>query len=586
MHYKLPLKLIHAKGFAFIAGLIAFQFTLAAEPPVMLDQGPAWTDAARKDFYSRDQGSRLMPLNWIIALKQPNGEPFMAANLSRYGYLPNEASNPPGLPVGFNVANEKGIDTIGMTCSACHTRQIEVGDKAYRIDGGPAIVDIQSFFADLDTAVGAVLADPKAFSNFAYAVLGPAASPEKEAILRGEVQAWYTPYHTLMERSLPKEPWGISRLDAVSMIFDRLAGLDIGPAPTYLIADNIRVADAPVRYPFLWNAPIQDRTQWPGFSENGDDILALARNLGEVYGTFGIFHPMKDPQSPLGVDYLSDNSANFSGLRALEDLLWKMGPPKWPWGVDEKLASVGKEIYESTTKTEQGGCLGCHGIKPGKPTSRNQNTWATPVLDVGTDSKEYSVLPRIIATGVLEGALIPNQSSQPLKPCDLAINTLSTAVKGGLLQDRVRGDQTQVKYGRQIEVLKSVYKTSGDDGKPMATSDCSKITPPTSGSPVFAYESRVLQGIWAAAPYLHNGSVSSLAELLKPAAERMASFKIGPAYDPEKIGLASAQSKFDYTLKTTDCSGRNSGNSRCGHEFGTKLPEADKKALLEYLKTL
>jgi hypothetical protein len=77
-----------------------------------------------------------------------------------------------------------------------------------------------------------------------------------------------------------------------------------------------------------------------------------------------------------------------------------------------------------------------------------------------------------------------------------------------------------------------------------------------------------------------------LAELLKPAAERISSFKIGPAYDIVKIGLATEQNKFDYTLETTDCSDRNSGNSRCGHEFGTKLSAEEKKALLEYLKTL
>ncbi|MDD5633481.1 MAG: hypothetical protein PHI13_15850, partial [Methylococcales bacterium] len=90
----------------------------------------------------------------------------------------------------------------------------------------------------------------------------------------------------------------------------------------------------------------------------------------------------------------------------------------------------------------------------------------------------------------------------------------------------------------------------------------------------------------ATAPYLHNGSVPTLAELLKPAAERVGSFKIGPAYDTTNLGLAVDQTKFDYTLKTTDCSERNSGNSRCGHEFGTTLSPGDKKALLEYLKIL
>ena len=106
------------------------------------------------------------------------------------------------------------------------------------------------------------------------------------------------------------------------------------------------------------------------------------------------------------------------------------------------------------------------------------------------------------------------------------------------------------------------------------------------GAPSYAYEARVLEGIWAAAPYLHNGSVPTLAELLKPAAERVRSFKVGPAYDLVNVGLAVQQSKFDYTLETTDCSDRNSGNSRCGHEFGTSLSAEEKKALLEYLKTL
>jgi hypothetical protein len=107
-------------------------------------------------------------------------------------------------------------------------------------------------------------------------------------------------------------------------------------------------------------------------------------------------------------------------------------------------------------------------------------------------------------------------------------------------------------------------------------------TPQTKGS----YEARVMEGIWAAAPYLHNGSVPTLAELLKPAAERVKAFKVGPAYDTVNIGLAADQTWFNYTLTTTDCIDRNSGNSRCGHEFGTQLSPDEKKALMEYLKTL
>jgi hypothetical protein len=96
-----------------------------------------------------------------------------------------------------------------------------------------------------------------------------------------------------------------------------------------------------------------------------------------------------------------------------------------------------------------------------------------------------------------------------------------------------------------------------------------------------------MQGIWAAAPYLHNGSVPTLAELLKPPAQRVKSFKVGNAYDTTNVGLAAEQSQFgSYTLETTDCSELNSGNSRCGHDFGTQLTPQEKTQLLEYLKTL
>ncbi|SCX37299.1 di-heme-cytochrome C peroxidase [Nitrosospira sp. Nsp1] len=551
---------------------------LTAAEPVLVDQGTKWTASDRKDFYSRDQGSRIMPLSWISALKQPNGQPFMAESLGRYGYLPNKTSKPAGLPIGFTVASGSEEQEIGMNCSACHTRQIEVDGTAYLIDGGPGIVDFQSFLADLDVAVNAILTNKQAFADFAHAVLGSSATSKEKETLRAAVKAWYLPYHTLMGGSLPEQPWGPARLDAVSMIFNRLAGLDIGSSPTRMIPENIQPAIAPVRYPFLWNAAIQDKTQWPGFASNGNDILGLARNLGEVYGVFGIFRPKKDARHLLGIDYLHKNSAEFQGLGALEDLVKKIGPPKWVWKVDQALADKGKEIF--ARNTGQGGCADCHGIKPGKTQFLNQKTWATPVMDVGTDSKEYEVLGRTVKTGVLDGAKIP-LLAKPLKPVDTAFNVLGTAVLGSILQhyvpvlmkaeDQARMKGAQSPFPPETESLRDAF-----------------IAPVTAAAaaPSYAYESRVLEGIWAAAPYLHNGSVPTLVELLKPAAERVSSFKVGPAYDTVNVGLAIEQTKFDYTLETTDCSDRNSGNSRCGHEFGTTLSADEKKALLEYLKTL
>ena len=537
--------------------------------PILLDQGAGWTDATRADFYSRDQGSQIMPLAWLEALEQPSGTPFLADSLGRYGYLANPANNN-FLPVGFTAAGPEGSEIAGMTCAACHTRQISVDGSEYRIDGGPAIVDFQSFLADLDTAVGAVLASDAAFQAFAQRVLGATAQPADVAALRQAVELWHLRYRTLMTRALPTEPWGPGRLDAVAMIFNRLTGLDLGKPPGYLIPENIQPAEAPVRYPFLWNAAVQDQTQWPGFADNGSPILGLARNLGEVYGVFATFHPRKDNWRILGVDYSSDNSANFDGLTKLEKLVRKLGPPRWPWPVDEAMAAAGKAIYERPAT--QGGCTECHGITKGAVRFPDHQTWATPVQNVGTDTREFELLGRTARSGALEGARIPFVTS-PLKPTDTAFNILATSVLGSVIQHYLPfAATTQTSPPATFKLPPQLSDLPGAFRAPAPA--------------VAAYEARVLEGIWAAAPYLHNGSIPTLAELLKPAAERVAAFKVGPSYDLVNVGIATEQTSFDQVLTTTDCSDLSSGNSRCGHEFGTSLPQAEKQALLEYLKTL
>jgi mono/diheme cytochrome c family protein len=371
-----------------------------------------------------------------------------------------------------------------------------------------------------------------------------------------------------MTRALPANAWGPARLDAVAMIFNRLTGLDIGPPPTHVIAENIQRADAPVRYPFLWNSPVQDKTQWPGFADNGNDILGLSRNLGEVYGVFAVFRPKRDSRHLLGVDYLNENSANFRGLNALEGLVKQIAAPKWPFAIDTVLAKQGEAIYG--WPKEQGGCAECHGIRPGTTRFFEKRTWATPIQDVGTDTREYDILNWTAESGVLAGAEIP-LVFPPLQPRDKSVKILGVSVVGSILQQYVPLTVQQVQTRRRSTLTPETTDLRG----------AFNMTPAPR-----AYESRVLQGIWSTAPYLHNGSVPTLADLLKPPSERPSVFQIGPAYDPEKVGLAAQQTMFNYTLKTTDCSDLNSGNSRCGHEFGTQLSPVEKRALLEYLKVL
>lgn len=570
---------------AFLVAIILAAHTFAPNSsaqspttaPTFLDQGINWTPANRKDFYSRDQGSRMMPLAWMLALKQANGEPFMADSFARYGYLPNEQSIPVGLPVGFTSASTSDGQSIGMTCAACHTRQIEVNGIAYRIDGGPGIVDFQSLLADLDAAVNTVRTNPAAFADFANAVLGASVPQAKKDALKSALATWHVPYHTLMSRALPNEPWGFGRLDAVSMIFNRLTGLDLGtPQNNYMIPDNIKRADAPVRYPFLWNAAIQDKTQWPGFADNGNNLLGLARNVGEVYGVFGVFRPTKG--GLLGVDYLNENSVNFQGLDALEDLIRKIGPPKWPWAIDMALADAGRKIFDRNRI--DGGCAECHGIRPGKTRFFAQETWDTPVQDVGTDSREHSILKGTVDTGVLKGARI-SIFTEPLGATDTAFNVLTMSVGGSILQHYFPLLTLDVASAPRASTLAALTPLS----RISETLKGAFAMPPSTTE--FPYESRVLKGIWATAPYLHNGSVATLADLLKPATERAPTFAVGSAYDIVNVGLAANQPKLKSTITTTDCSKRDSGNSRCGHEFGTTtLSVEEKRALLEYLKVL
>ncbi|HEX2526725.1 MAG TPA: di-heme-cytochrome C peroxidase [Geminicoccus sp.] len=540
-----------------------------ASAPVAVPQGPNWNSATRLQFYSQDQGSQIMPLSWFVALKQPNGQPFIGQSLSRYGYLPNPASPTPGLPVGFTVNGTGSTTMVGMTCAACHTRQIASGGIQYRIDGGPAIVDFQSFLQDLDTAVATVLGSNTAFSAFASSVLGPSPSPAQQAALQAEVQAWFLRFDTLVKGALPPQPWGPGRLDAVSMIFNRLTGLDLGPPPSYLIPSNIRQATAPVRYPFLWNADIQDHTQWPGFAANGNTILSLARNVGEVYGVFATFMPQ---QRWYGIDYLEVNSANFPGLFTLGDLMEDLGPPQWPWTVNNTLADRGEDIFNLPTAS--GGCADCHGIQPGITRPINQKTWLTPIMNVGTDTAQYNILPWTAQSGVMNGAYTLADTT-PIKPVDLSINILGMAVLGSIEQYCLENPATCLLDGSK-QALQQRQDLGGLKGGVYNLEDS------TTG----AYESRVLQGIWAVAPYLHNGSVPTLAQLLTPAAQRVKSFAVGPNYDQTNIGLATTQTQFNYIYQATGCDDLDSGNSNCGHEYGTTLSPSDKRALLEYLKTL
>jgi hypothetical protein len=99
------------------------------------------------------------------------------------------------------------------------------------------------------------------------------------------------------------------------------------------------------------------------------------------------------------------------------------------------------------------------------------------------------------------------------------------------------------------------------------------------------YIASFLDGIWLRAPYLHNGSVPSLRDLLEPVETRPKVFYRGyDLYDPVKVGFVTEGAEAERLGTRYDVSVKGGGNQ--GHTFGTTLPAPDKDALLEYLKTL
>jgi hypothetical protein len=114
------------------------------------------------------------------------------------------------------------------------------------------------------------------------------------------------------------------------------------------------------------------------------------------------------------------------------------------------------------------------------------------------------------------------------------------------------------------------------------------------------YKARPLNGIWATAPFLHNGSVATLDDMFKPHSERLKVVELGRTdFDPVKVGLVqptvvpeTGQAYRDglFYLDTTL-----PGNLNTGHEFskeagrgviGPAFSDLERQQLIEYLKTL
>ena len=164
-----------------------------------------------------------------------------------------------------------------------------------------------------------------------------------------------------------------------------------------------------------------------------------------------------------------------------------------------------------------------------------------------------------------------------------------TAIKAGLAPAKEAGVK------EDLATLTSLLKENQKDRRKITKSDYPDYGPaPNALGPngkqldldSLVYKGRPLNGIWATAPFLHNGSVPNLWELLVTPEERVKEFWVGShELDPVNVGFITYEGKNKF--KVNGSNGQiMPGNSNLGHNYGTSLSDEDKWNLIEYMKTL
>ena len=464
--------------------------------------------------------------------------------------------------MGFAIEPvENGNDWLGYSCAACHTNEIKFKGKRIRVDGAPTLADFSGFISQLNKAVVETLKDDRKFQRFAQRVIDSDDSTAQYE-LRIALADYTATLTAFILRNRTDTHYGYARLDAFGIIMNELFANDLP------IAKNASEPNAPVSYPFLWGTAQHDWVQWNGGANN-----PLGRNVGEVLGTFGSIN-LTD------TDKFGATSARAEELIALENLVAKLKIPKWPekylGKIDKEKAQRGHYLYQEY-RGDEPSCESCHALPdasgqyPLTPAAENlfgaqfTITKMSPFAEIKTDpNSSLNFATRTISTGNLAPLLPPPYTGAAELPAPVMLSVLV----GIATQSAIAAVQPPLS---QTEIFAAIGYRIKAEG-----------LPPYRPENILGYRARPLDGIWATAPYLHNGSVQNLHELLKPAAKRKKRFYVGSSrFDANRVGFRSKKNKRSSLLDT-----RIKGNSNSGHEYGVTLTKEEKRSLIEFLKTL
>ena len=418
--------------------------------------------------------------------------------------------------------------------------------------------------------------------------------------------------------------------DDFSLIVQRLLSKDPG-YPGLSLKDFLYVRDmifnapnAPVSYPFLWDIAHSDYVQWNGLASNAS-VGPLGRNTGEVIGVFGILDWGKDTSWFNLYPWLRkfslaailsgqrdkkeviqfNSSINLFNLQRLESNLRSLKSPEWPFCRNDRgdyyLPAVekdpispsdgkycsGKDTRFDEARKQHGEllyiahCQSCHTVVDRSAWDRVVVGNMLSVRKVGTDAamaensanyrgKSGNFKDTYQPVGV--GAVVVEEDAP-------VVQILTAATKGVVATP----DHGKWFIQRWVEWIYTLVASIGDNTIKSSVKN-GNYDPDTTASPyasLLSYKARSLNGIWATAPYLHNGSVPTLYDLLLPPEQRPSSFKVGAReFDPEKVGFKSdGYNGFEFrTIQR--------GNKNTGHNYGAKLSDDDRRDLIEYLKSL
>jgi len=507
---------------------------------INLEQG--WDAATQQRAWFAPFGSRLIPTAWLQALERADGGHFMTTDhLDALGFLVQSPTpaNPQGFPVGFTQETDRdGTAWTGLGCAACHTGEVRFHGTRIRIDGGQGDLDFNAFEGELLASLQALLADETKFARWADAMQ---VAPDQRPALRGKLNALTTNLAARHSINQVEVPYGHARLDAFGQIFNAVAVQFLG------IEANRRAPDAPVSFPVLWGAPHLDLVQWNGSAPNAGPgpLLQNVTTALAVYGQLDI--------NEKGDHY--ESSVDFGQLGQIENDLYKLRSPQWPeklfGALDKTKVAGGAAVYAHE-------CQRCHELSDRNQADEKLKAVLTPLNDVGTDPRMVrNFLDSESESGVFEGRKQGFVTGDKFGPRAKTIDLVVHAAIGASLRHPIAAIRDAI--GSYHKVIRAALDQNPD-----------------------YYKARPLSGVWSSAPYLHNGSVPTLVELLKPPADRVARFYVGSReFDVQNVGVvvdnATNAAQFDTALP---------GNSNAGHTYGTALSDADKLNLIEYLKSL